>query len=121
MPSALNKLLLFIVFTTAFFSAPYSLFASDNEPSNDLKTEIKEYISHHLEDSYDFSLFSYTNDENEHVYIGIPLPVILWDEGLQIFSSSKQEDYFGQRLKVSASHFKCKVFNKDNRTCMSLK
>ena len=89
MPSALNKLLLFIVFTTAFFSAPYSLFASDNEPSNDLKTEIKEYISHHLEDSYDFSLFSYTNDENEHVYIGIPLPVILWDEGLQIFSSSK--------------------------------
>jgi F-type H+-transporting ATPase subunit a len=55
----------------------------------DIKTEIKEYINHHLLDSYDFSLFSYTNDAGEHVYIGAPLPVILWDGGLKVFSSSK--------------------------------
>ena len=57
--------------------------------SGDLKTEIKEYIAHHLQDAYDFSLFSYTNEKGEHVYIGAPLPIILWDNGLKVFSSSK--------------------------------
>ena len=59
------------------------------EPAKDLKTEIKEYINHHLLDSYDFSLFSYTTDEGEHKYISAPLPVILIDGGLKVFSSSK--------------------------------
>ena len=55
----------------------------------DLKTEIKEYISHHLKDSHDFSLFSYTKENGEHKYVGFPLPVILIDDGLKVFSSSK--------------------------------
>ena len=49
------------------------------------KKEIKEYIMHHLQDSYDFSLFSYTNDAGEHVYLEFPLPVIIWDDGLKDF------------------------------------
>jgi F-type H+-transporting ATPase subunit a len=53
----------------------------------DLKTEIKEYIQHHLQDSYDFSLYSYTDEQGNHVYVGAPLPVILWDNGIQLFSS----------------------------------
>lgn len=57
--------------------------------TSDLKTEIKAYINHHLLDSHDFSLYSYTTDSGEHKYIGAPLPVILWDNGLVIFSSSK--------------------------------
>ena len=72
------------------------LFAKENEPNLEnlsakeiQKQEIKEYIMHHLQDSYDFSLFSYTTDTGEHVYIGAPLPIILWDNGLKIFSSSK--------------------------------
>lgn len=59
------------------------------EPKTDKRAEIKEYIKHHLQDSYDFSLTSYTNDAGEHVYVGFPLPVILWDNGLKVFSSSK--------------------------------
>ena len=56
----------------------------------DLKTEIKEYINHHLLDSHDFSLFSYEDDATgEHHYVGFPLPVILIDGGLHVFSSSK--------------------------------
>jgi len=89
MPSALNKFILFSTLLATLFSAPNKLLAKDSETPKNLKTEIKEYISHHLEDAYDFSLFSYTNDQGEHVYIGIPLPVILWDEGLQVFSSTK--------------------------------
>ena len=61
----------------------------EQEQGGSLKAEIKEYIAHHLQDSYDFSFFSYTNDQGEHVYIGLPLPVILWDNGLKVFSSSK--------------------------------
>lgn len=53
------------------------------------KKEIKEYINHHLQDAHDFSLYSYTTESGEHKYVGFPLPVILWDEGLKIFSSSK--------------------------------
>ena len=62
--------------------------SSDSEKGS-LRTEIKEYINHHLLDSYDFSLFSYTNDAGEHIYWSAPLPVILWDGGLKVFSSSK--------------------------------
>ena len=72
------------------------VFAKENEQNQEnlsakeiQKKEIKEYIMHHLQDSYDFSLFSYTTDTGEHVYIGAPLPIILWDNGLKVFSSSK--------------------------------
>ena len=61
----------------------------DAEPKTDKKSEIKEYIQHHLQDSYDFNLTSYTKDNGEHVYVGFPLPIILWDNGLKVFSSSK--------------------------------
>ncbi len=57
----------------------------------DVKAEQKEFIDHHLKDSYDFSLFSYTNDEGEAVHIGMPLPIILFDkeDGIKMFMSSK--------------------------------
>jgi F-type H+-transporting ATPase subunit a len=42
-----------------------------------------------LLDSYDFGLFSYTDDNKEVHHVGAPLPVILWDSGLKVFSSSK--------------------------------
>tara|TARA_B110000285_G_C15126759_1_gene620740 strand:- start:73 stop:1125 length:1053 start_codon:yes stop_codon:yes gene_type:complete len=71
------------------FFTTNSLQAKEAHASGDLKTEIKQYISHHLQDAYDFSLFSYTNKSGKHIYIGIPLPVILWDEELHVFSSSK--------------------------------
>lgn len=79
------KTITLLIFLISFVS-----FAKEEEPAKgDIKTEIKEYIQHHLEDSYDFSLTSYTKDNGEHVYIGFPLPVILWDNGLKVFSSSK--------------------------------
>ena len=83
------------LFLTALLFAG-GVFAKENEQNLEnlsakeiQKQEIKEYIMHHLKDSYDFSLFSYTNELGEHVYFGSPLPVILWDKGLKIFSSSK--------------------------------
>ena len=55
----------------------------------DKEAEIKEFILHHLKDSYDFNLFSYTADSGEEKHFGFPLPVILWDNGLKVFMSSK--------------------------------
>ena len=79
--------------------------ASSDEPKQDIKTEIKEYIQHHLQDSHDFSLFSYTDEAGEHHYVGFPLPVILWDDGLKVFSSSKFQH--GETLaEVDGNYYK---------------
>lgn len=50
------------------------------------KIERKEFINHHLMDSHDFTLFA---DKETGEHYGFSLPVILLDNGLQIFSSSK--------------------------------
>ncbi|GAA3588169.1 F0F1 ATP synthase subunit A [Flavivirga amylovorans] len=60
-----------------------------DESKTDKEAERKAYIQHHLQDTYDFGLFSYTTDKGEHKHVGFPLPVILWDNGLKVFSSSK--------------------------------
>jgi F-type H+-transporting ATPase subunit a len=56
---------------------------------SNLKTEIKDFIGHHLLDSHDFHVTSYIDDEGEEHHYGFSLPIILWDNGLQIFSSAK--------------------------------
>ncbi|CAM1361776.1 F0F1 ATP synthase subunit A [Tenacibaculum xiamenense] len=50
---------------------------------------IRGYIKHHLADSHDFALYSYTNDAGERKHVGFPLPVIVWtSKGLKTFMSS---------------------------------
>ncbi|WP_298237165.1 F0F1 ATP synthase subunit A [uncultured Algibacter sp.] len=61
----------------------------EKETEKTAKEAVNEYIQHHLKDSYDFGLFSYTTDEGKEKHVGFPLPVILWDNGLKVFSSSK--------------------------------
>ena len=54
------------------------------------KEEVEAFILHHIKDSHDFSLFSYTSDGGERKHIGFPLPIILWtSEGLVAFMSSE--------------------------------
>ncbi|GEQ84832.1 ATP synthase subunit a [Patiriisocius marinistellae] len=51
--------------------------------------EVTEYILHHIKDSHDFHLFSYTSD-GERKHVGFPLPVIVWtSNGLTTFMSSE--------------------------------
>jgi len=73
-------------------------FASESDKKQDgqndggrvnTKNEVEEYILHHIKDSHDFSLFSYTSDAGERKHFGFPLPVILLSsEGLVTFMSS---------------------------------
>ena len=54
------------------------------------KEGINSYIKHHLADSHDFTLFSYSNDAGERKHVGFSLPVIVWtSKGLKAFMSSK--------------------------------
>lgn len=77
---------------------------ADAQPTS-LKAEIKAYIDHHLEDAHDFTLLSYTARDGHKVHVGMPLPVILWDNGLKIFSSSKL--HHGESVaKVGDSYYK---------------
>ncbi|QLG45207.1 F0F1 ATP synthase subunit A [Costertonia aggregata] len=53
------------------------------------KEEVDAYIKHHIKDSHDFHLFSYTDDTGERRHVGFPLPVIVWSsKGLVTFMSS---------------------------------
>jgi F-type H+-transporting ATPase subunit a len=56
------------------------------EEPKDVKSEIKEFINHHLLDAHDFTLSA--NKETGQHY-GFSLPIILLDNGLQVFSSSE--------------------------------
>jgi F-type H+-transporting ATPase subunit a len=88
--SLLSKKLTAVIFLiTGILSAQNHEGEEVKTGAHDLKTEIKEYIDHHLLDSHDFNLYSYTTDAGEHKYVGFPLPVILWDNGLKVFSSAK--------------------------------
>jgi hypothetical protein len=58
---------------------------SHSEEPKELKTEIKEFIDHHLMDAYDFHLFSWQDDSGKDHHVGFPLPVILIDNGIQFF------------------------------------
>ncbi len=59
---------------------------NDKHEPQSKKDKVDAYIEHHLQDSYDFTFFS---DEAEGKHYGFPLPVILFDDGLKVFSSSK--------------------------------
>lgn len=62
--------------------------------------EINAYIKHHLQDSHDFIF--YTDGETGH-HVGFSLPVILLDDGLQVFSSSKF--HHGETVAESNGNF----------------
>jgi F-type H+-transporting ATPase subunit a len=54
--------------------------------TSEIKEQIKEVIGHHVLDGHEFSLFA---DKEAGVHYGFPLPIILWDNGVHFFSSSK--------------------------------
>ncbi len=91
-----NKPIRFII-TALVACLPLFGFANEGEKSaeidltkEDQATEERaEFIQHHLLDSHDFHLFSYGKDSGEEKHVSFPLPVILWDNGVQFFLSSK--------------------------------
>ena len=82
----------------------FGLEAKEEEKEQTLQEEITEYIYHHVQDSHDFSLFSTKDKETgKKVYYGFPLPVILVDDGLKVFMSSKLDH--GKKVVESSGKF----------------
>ncbi|HWR93904.1 MAG TPA: F0F1 ATP synthase subunit A [Flavobacterium sp.] len=70
------------------------------EETSEIKKQIKEVIGHHVLDGHDFSLFA---DEETGAHYGFPLPIILWDNGIHVFSSSKF--HHGETVAESNGNF----------------
>lgn len=88
-----KKFLIRLLTVFFFFSSTLLGYAKESkqhlETPEARKEHVKEFIKHHLKDSYYFGLFSYKGDDKKEHHVGFHLPVILWDNGLKIFSSSK--------------------------------
>ena len=111
------KKLLLIAATFLFgVSNTYSANPKDQKKDTEnkgIKEEIKEYISHHLKDSHSYSITSYYDDKlGKKVYIELPLPVILYDNGFKFFWSS---DFKHGKTVVSSGENYYKLRYKDNR------
>ena len=66
------------------------------------KEEVKDFIDHHLKDSHYFNFYA-NGETGEHV--GFPLPVIIWDDGLKVFSASKF--HHGEDVvEIDGTHYK---------------
>lgn len=86
---------LFLVLSSIIgFSSEVTTENSEGNSKEEIKTEIKETIKHHLQDSYSFDI---THG------VSFPLPVILFDEGIHIFSSSKF--HHGEELVESKGNY----------------
>ncbi len=96
-------LIKFLTITLLVFSLNAKAQHEDHEGSPeqvDIKSEIKKDIDHHIKDSHSFTFFS-NSETGSH--FGFPLPVILWDDGLQMFMSS--EFHHGETVAKSNSNF----------------
>lgn len=80
--------IVFLFISGAFFAqqADHHTDVTQDNVEDAKKQEIDADIDHHIQDSYSFTFFS---DSETGKHYGFPLPVILWDDGLQVFSSSK--------------------------------
>lgn len=116
-----TRLLLVLTLFLGQFTFSAEAKKEQDTPSQNLKTEIKGHIQHHLKDSHDFSLFSYTEENGAHTYVGFPLPVILWDDGLQVFSSSQFQH--GEAVaQVNGKHYTLhhgKIYKTDDQGALS--
>lgn len=98
----IEKILVILFISAPFFTWAQHETADAHGGSESKKEGIKAFINHHLQDSHYFVL---TEDTETGTHVGIPLPVILWDNGLKVFSSSRF--HHGETLaEVDGSYYK---------------
>jgi F-type H+-transporting ATPase subunit a len=90
--SAIGKLLKVKVLALVFLLLNItSVFASESaSKATDEETfDLSELINHHIMDSHEWHFLDVKGDDGELHPVSLPLPIILLDNGLQIFSSAK--------------------------------
>lgn len=105
---AIFKFLFISLFCAPFITMGSEVQEADTSKSEEkTKSEIKSFIDHHLDDSYSYTIW-------HAMGIEFPLPVILVDEGLHVFSSSKL--HHGESVAESNGKFYALYHNKIYRT-----
>lgn len=96
---------LFAFVLLSFFTVTFTVSAAeDTGAEKDIKTEIKEFIAHHLLDSHDFIFTEKKQEDGTVTYYGFPLPVIFYDQaGLHFMMSSEFEH--GHKVVESKGNF----------------
>jgi len=64
-------------------------FSSFAEESKDEVFNPSELIDHHIKDAHDWHYFDLKDENGELHPVSMPLPVIIWDNGMHFFMSSK--------------------------------
>ena len=103
--------LVFSIFLSLCSLAGESLTNSESE--RDVRSEYSDFKNHHLLDNHSFKLFKYETEEKTK-YVSFPLPIILWDNGIQTFLSSKF--YFGKKVVEHNGNFYKLYHNKIYKT-----
>ena len=110
-----NLLIITISFIFGYTSFADVVTNTSSENDRDIRSEYSDFKNHHLLDNHSFKLFKYKTDSlNEYKYISFPLPIILWDEGLQFFSS--KEFYHGKKIAENNGNFYKLYHNKIYKT-----
>lgn len=86
---------------TSLANNPETAHGAEN-PEHEGKLDIKSEIFGHIGDSYDWHLFS-LGEGHEATHVSVPLPVILYQNGLHVFLSSKF--YHGHEVVESNGEF----------------
>ena len=88
--SFLYNIVAFFAFVPSVVVANSTESASENkDPKAEIRAQIDEVKSHHVLDAHSFNFFGDKETGKEY---GFSLPIILWDKGLHVFSSSKFDD-----------------------------
>lgn len=107
----LVKKLTILLFVIAFSANAQHENTNVEHAEKDLKTTIKEDIRHHIQDSHDFTLF---HSKEDGTGLSMPLPIFLWDNGLQVFMSSKF--HFGETVAENNGNYYKLYHNKIYKT-----
>lgn len=75
----------FVWMVVLLLSAP--VFSSSSEEGEPV--DVTGMIMHHIKDAHEWHILSYPGDDGVKHHVSVPLPVILIDNGLQVFSSKK--------------------------------
>ncbi len=117
----LSTTIIFLSFSLSFAS-PYIEKHENRKDGGRINTkeEIENYILHHIKDSHDFTLFSYTDKFGKRKHFGFPLPVIIYSsKGLSIFMSSEFDHDDSGKVLVKKKGLKfakvhSKIYELDN-------
>lgn len=105
----------FLVLMFSFLMSTTMVASDSHGESGELtmKEQIKKDIDHHLKDSHSFHLWG---DHEKGTAVSFPLPIILWDGQLHVFSSSEFHHSENGVVESKGSYFKehhSKIYNTD--------